>query len=219
MTGTDELAEAGPGRHRAPGPRPGAGAAPCTTGPTPWQTVGPYLALGFSPLASRSAAPGAIRVTGFVLDGAGVGIPDAVVESWHAATVLAAPPRDGDGDGDGACGYPAGDGTAFFARGLTGPRGEYELVTARPARRPGGLDEDQAPHLEIVVLARGLLRALRTRVYFPDEAVANERDPVLRAVADPARRATLLAALEDGAYRFDVRIQASGGEPETVFFG
>jgi len=219
MSGTDERAEAGPGRRRAPGPRPGAGAAPCTNGPTPWQTVGPYLALGFSPLASRSAAPGApeargtIRVTGFVLDGAGVGIPDAVVESWHTATALAAPP------GDGAYIHPAGDGTAFFARGLTGPRGEYELVTARPAHRPGGGDEDQAPHLEIVVLARGLLRALRTRVYLPDEAEANERDPVLRAVADPARRATLLAALGDGAYRFDIRIQASGGEPETVFFG
>jgi protocatechuate 3,4-dioxygenase alpha subunit len=41
---------------------------------------------------------------------------------------------------------------------------------------------------------------------------------VLRAIADPDRRATLVAAVEPGppgGFRFDIRLQ---GERETVFF-
>jgi protocatechuate 3,4-dioxygenase alpha subunit len=54
-----------------------------------------------------------------------------------------------------------------------------------------------------------------TRIYFPDEAAANEADPVLRAVP-AARRATLIAVpLGEGLLRSDIRMQ---GEKETVFF-
>jgi protocatechuate 3,4-dioxygenase alpha subunit len=55
-----------------------------------------------------------------------------------------------------------------------------------------------------------------TRIYFEDEA-GNAEDPVLTLVADPARRATLLARRTDGngaVYRFDLILQ---GEGETVF--
>ena len=41
-----------------------------------------------------------------------------------------------------------------------------------------------------LTIARGLLNRVVTRVYFPEEEAANEADPVLRAVPDPARRAT-----------------------------
>ena len=65
------------------------------------------------------------------------------------------------------------------------------------------------------VLARGLLARLATRVYFGDEARANEADPVLSSV-EPDRRETLVATVDgEGAYRFDVRLQGDG---ETVFF-
>ena len=56
-----------------------------------------------------------------------------------------------------------------------------------------------------------------TRVYFPDHEAANAADPVLRAVTDPARRATLVARAGPDASHltFDVHLQ---GEGETVFF-
>ena len=59
----------------------------------------------------------------------------------------------------------------------------------------------EAPHLEVYVFARGLLRHQLTRIYFPDETEAS----------DPR----LVARHEDGALRFDIRLQ---GDRETVFF-
>jgi protocatechuate 3,4-dioxygenase, alpha subunit len=53
-----------------------------------------------------------------------------------------------------------------------------------------------------------------TRIYFADEQAANAADPVLARVP-AARRDTLLAALTDGGYRFDIHLQ---GLNETVFF-
>jgi protocatechuate 3,4-dioxygenase alpha subunit len=72
----------------------------------------------------------------------------------------------------------------------------------------------QAPHIDVSVFARGLLKRLVTRIYFPDEAQANESDPVLSSV-DPALRAALVAHEEGGALRFDIHLQ---GDRETPFF-
>ena len=72
----------------------------------------------------------------------------------------------------------------------------------------------QAPHLAVGVFARGLLKRLATRMYFPDEQEANATDPVLSQL-DEAARATLIAKEADGALRFDVHLQ---GEGETTFF-
>ena len=66
----------------------------------------------------------------------------------------------------------------------------------------------------MTVFARGLLRHLVTRMYFPDETEANATDPVLNLVA-PARRETLVAKSCGGVLHFDIRLQ---GEQETVFF-
>jgi protocatechuate 3,4-dioxygenase alpha subunit len=72
----------------------------------------------------------------------------------------------------------------------------------------------QAPHIDVTVLARGMLNRVVTRIYFADEADANAADPVLATV--PAqRRDTLLAQPSDGGYRFDIHLQ---GPHETVFF-
>jgi protocatechuate 3,4-dioxygenase alpha subunit len=89
-------------------------------------------------------------------------------------------------------------------------------VTVKPGRVPGGDGQPQAPHLELAVFARGLLRQVITRMYFPDEAEANASDPVLASIDDPDRRATLVARAEDGMLAFDVRLQ---GERATVLFG
>jgi protocatechuate 3,4-dioxygenase alpha subunit len=63
--------------------------------------------------------------------------------------------------------------------------------------------------LEAFVFARGLLRHQRTRVYLRET-----EDEVLAGLA-PAERQTLVARDEDGALRFDIRMQ---GEHSTVFF-
>ena len=64
------------------------------------------------------------------------------------------------------------------------------------------------------VVARGLLNRLFTRVYLPEDAAALAADPLLSSLEEE-RRATLVGTREeDGALRFDVRLQ---GENETVF--
>ena len=96
-----------------------------------------------------------------------------------------------------------------FARCGTDGDGRYSFVTRVPARRAG-----QAPHLEVLVFARGLLRPVLTRLYLPDEP-ANERDPVLAAIPDAAERGTLIAARGETSLQFDVRLQGPG---QTMFF-
>ena len=96
-----------------------------------------------------------------------------------------------------------------FARCSTDAEGAFHFTVLKPAAAPG-----EAPHLNLTVHARGLLRHLVTRVYFPDEEEANAADPVLRKV-DPERRPTLVARQDGDLLRFDVRLQGDG---ETVFF-
>jgi protocatechuate 3,4-dioxygenase alpha subunit len=80
---------------------------------------------------------------------------------------------------------------------------------------PGADGVPQAPHIDVSIFARGLLKRVVTRIYFADEEEANATDPVLTSVPDPDARATLIADATDDGYRFDVRLQ---GERETVFF-
>jgi protocatechuate 3,4-dioxygenase alpha subunit len=160
---------------------------------TPSQTVGPYFSLG---LFVRDAdevvapeAPGAVRLTGRVLDGAGEPVADAMVEVWQA-------------DEEGAY-----RGDFGWARSATDAQGAYSLVAVKPGRVG-----DQAPHLTLLVFARGLLKPVLTRVYFPDEEEANAEDPVLGALEDGS---SLVARASDGGLVFDIRLQ---GDNETVFF-
>jgi protocatechuate 3,4-dioxygenase alpha subunit len=95
-----------------------------------------------------------------------------------------------------------------FARCGTDASGRYHVTVRKPPVK------SDAPHFEVTVLARGLLRQLATRIYFPDEDAANAADPVLARV-DPARRQTLIARREGDALRFDIHLQ---GPAETVFF-
>ena len=96
-----------------------------------------------------------------------------------------------------------------FARCRTDSEGAFHFTLSRPEASAGA-----APFLNVTVFARGLLRQVCTRMYFPDEGAANEADPALARV-DPARRHTLIARKDAGALHFDVRLQ---GEDETVFF-
>jgi protocatechuate 3,4-dioxygenase alpha subunit len=104
-----------------------------------------------------------------------------------------------------------------FGRAATDERGCFRFLTIKPGPIPGSGNVLQAPHINVSIFARGLLKRLITRIYFPDERL-NATDPVLNTVA-PERRSTLVARNESaerpGVLRFDIVMQ---GENETVFF-
>jgi protocatechuate 3,4-dioxygenase, alpha subunit len=188
-------------------------------GLTPAQTVGPFLAIGLpwpdGPQVVPAGTPGAIVISGRVLDGAGEPVPDALVETWQAAPDGTFPHPDDPR----TAGKPGTAGFRGFGRSATDVAGRWEVVTLRPGQVPAPGAGLQAPHLDVSVFARGLLDRVVTRMYFPDEG-ANDADPVLASVSDPARRATMIARPGDepGQFRFDIRLQGGGsGQPETVF--
>ena len=80
----------------------------------------------------------------------------------------------------------------------------------------------QAPHIALVLFARGINLGLHTRLYFDDEASANAQDPVLNSIEWEVRRHTLVARREtrEGqvVYRLDVYLQHADPARETVFF-
>jgi protocatechuate 3,4-dioxygenase alpha subunit len=170
---------------------------------TPSQTIGPFFAFALpwpqGPRVVPEGTAGAIRLRGRVLDGAGEGIPDAIVETWQA-------------DPEGRFGVA---GFRGFGRCPTDIEGRYEIVTVKPGPVRSRDGRVHAPHVLVTVFARGLLKRVVTRLYFPDELAANEADPVLASVGDASARTTLVASHAEGGYLFDIRLQGTG---ETVFF-
>ncbi len=156
---------------------------------TPSQTVGPYFSIGLLDHNASELVPGGIRIAGRVLDGAGEPVPDAMVEIWQA-------------DEEGRYRPDFG-----WGRSGCDHDGRFSFVTRKPGRVAG-----QSPHVMVMAFARGLLKPVLTRMYFPDEERANAEDPVLAAVGDPS---TLIARAGDKGLEFDIRLQ---GEDETVFF-
>ena len=177
--------------------------------PTPSQTVGPYLAIGLpwadGPFVVPEGTPGAFWIRGTVRDGAGDPIPDALIETWQADA------EGGFRHPDDPRGEASGD-FRGFGRCPTQPDGTYGILTVLPGVLPGDQGTEQARHIDVSVLARGLLHRVVTRIYFEDQD--NSDDPVLETVPED-RRDTLVAAKTEDGYRFDVRLQ---GEDETVFF-
>jgi protocatechuate 3,4-dioxygenase alpha subunit len=69
--------------------------------------------------------------------------------------------------------------------------------------------------LDIAIFARGLLKAVRTRVYLAPESVVRT-DPLLAPLQSSPRLKTLVATpRSSNEFEWDVRLQ---GEGETVFF-
>ena len=161
---------------------------------TPSQTVGPYLHIGltqgaygareiFSATVADAGVPGThIRIEGRVLDGEGNVVPDALIEIWQA-------------DAQGRYAHPA-DGRPLasnsfrgFGRCPTDKDGGFAFDTVKPGRVPGPGGTTQAPHINVGVFSRGLLKRLFTRIYFAGEP-ANAADPIL-ALVPADRRDTL----------------------------
>jgi protocatechuate 3,4-dioxygenase, alpha subunit len=180
--------------------------------PTPSQTAGPFFHLGLtdtrsvSCVASEEVNGERMWLTFRVLDGDGVPVPDAMIELWQA-----------DSEGNYKDGAKAAEGTfSGFGRLATSEDGSCTFETIRPGRVPGPGNTLQAPHINVSVFARGLLKRLFTRVYFAGEP-ANSEDPVLALVPED-RRATLFARpdpVHDSVWTQEIRMR---GEGETVFF-
>jgi protocatechuate 3,4-dioxygenase, alpha subunit len=172
---------------------------------TPGQTVGPFFHLGLPTEHGNElvppADPDAIRLHGHVLDGAGVPVPDAVIEIWQA---------DPDGRVVREAGSLSRDGWTFtgWGRAVTDPDGHYWFSTLEP----GPTEAGRPPFFAVTVFARGLLDRLFTRAYLPGPDLFGA-DPLLAALP-PARQATLVAVREARGLRFDIRLQ---GDDETVF--
>ena len=190
-----------------------SGARPAAAVPlqrTPSQTIGPYFGFALpwadGPLVVPAGTPGSILLTGQVTDGLGDPVPDCLIETWQA-------------DPTGRFSHPEDRGSHSDFRGFgrcpTDDDGRFAIVTLKPGRVTNPDGTTQAPHVEVSIFARGLLKRLVTRIYFEDEAAANRTDPILALVTDAAARATLIAAKTDDGYRFDIRLQGDG---ETVFF-
>jgi protocatechuate 3,4-dioxygenase, alpha subunit len=168
---------------------------------TPSQTVGPFFDFGLCARPSAdlvdAGTAGAVRIDGVVLDGAGTPVPDGLVEIWQA---------DAAGRYDGGFGW---------GRCATDGDGRYAFTTVKPGavQEPDG--SIQAPHVNVLCFARGLLKPVLTRVYFPDEADANAADPVLRSLGGDERATLVARALSPGRYGFDITLQGAG---QTVFF-
>lgn len=181
---------------------------------TPSETVGPFFHFGLATdpglgvVAEPSVAGTHIVLRFQVTDADGAPVPDALVEIWQV-------------DGAGApAPLPASPSQPAAFRGFgrlpTGGDGCCEFRTVLPGPTTDDQGRRQAAHVNVCLFARGLLRHLHTRVYFPDDpAVAG--DPVL-ALVPAARRGTLLARpdpAEPYRWTFDLRLQ---GQDETVFF-
>ena len=175
---------------------------------TPSQTVGPYFGVSMTPEELTrlvpEGTPDAVVLTGVVTDGEGKPVPEGMIEIWQA---------DREGSYDRA---PLGEGEAFtgFGRCHTDDDGLYRFLIVKPGPVPASKGGMQAPHVSMAIFGAGLVKPLRTRVYFSDETEANRTDPVLTLV-DESRRHLLVAKVDGSVASLDIRLQGDG---ETPFF-
>jgi protocatechuate 3,4-dioxygenase alpha subunit len=202
-------------------------------GQTPSQTLGPFFHQGLLRTRAVFQVPGLcnddvdvfhhvlvrpgssgerIVLEGFVYDGLGQPISDALLEIWQANAhgryqhPLDTSGRELDPEFDG------------YGRAATDAQGAFAFRSVKPGAVEGPGGRLQAPHINLVLGARGMMRHAFTRIYFEGDARL-DHDAVLALVPEQ-RRPTLLARAagqRDGSavYRFDIRLQ---GEGETVFF-
>jgi protocatechuate 3,4-dioxygenase alpha subunit len=179
------------------------------------QTVGPFFAFSLTAkslgqMRQQQAVGEPVRLMVRLFDGEGAPIPDGIIELWQA-------------DASGKYDHPedrqqqAAD-AAFcdFGRMGTDQKGACVFETIRPGRVPGPGDTRQAPHINVIVLARGMLLPLFTRIYFAGEPSNSDDAAFLKVPED--RRETLLAqpdGRQPGIWNFDIYLC---GDRETVFF-
>jgi len=175
--------------------------------PIPGQTIGPFFHFALLFDHDRElvppASPDAVRLHGYVYDGDGNGLQDAMVEIRQT---------DAEGNIPAIEGSLRRDGTLFtgWGRSSTDQTGHWWFSTAEP----GPTAEGRPAFFAVTVFARGLLNRLFTRIYLPDDTAALAADPLLSSLPDDER--ARLIATRDGerSLRFDIHLQ---GPEETPF--
>lgn len=175
--------------------------------PTPGQTVGPFYGYALPYEHDNELVPPgsarAVQLTGAVYDGAGVPVPDAILEIWQP---------DENGQVPQETGSLRRNGFTFtgFGRAAVDPEGEFSFSTVNP----GPTEAGKAPFISVVIFARGLLNRLFTRIYLPEDTEALAADPLLSSLDEADRRRLIATRGADGSLHFDIRLQ---GEEETPF--
>ncbi|MEN3794685.1 protocatechuate 3,4-dioxygenase subunit alpha [Fulvimarina sp. MAC3] len=195
---------------------------------SPSQTAGPYVHIGTNPnwveiagvwkedlglaIIGPQTKGERIVIEGQVFDGSGEPVRDALIEIWQAdAEGLYPSPKETRGTADPAF-------LGWARQPVSDTVGAYRFETIRPGSVPYPDGREQAPHITVWIVARGINIGLHTRLYFGDERQANAADPLLARVQSAERRQTLIApkTMRDGlpVFTFDIRLQGDG---ETVF--
>ena len=176
--------------------------------PTPSQTVGPFFARDLlwkdGGIVLFPGRGDRITLTGCLVDGNGAPIYDALFETWQADPTGKFPSGH-----DGARPYG-------YGRVSTDTEGRYAIETVKPGSFKGPGGEIYSPQISVAIFARGLLKALHTRVFLAPIDLIKD-DPLARAIGDLERLRTLVAtpdAHDPKIYRWDVRLRGAG---EAVF--
>ena len=174
---------------------------------TPGQTIGPFFGYALPYPGDRElvspGSSGSVRLHGYVYDGEGNGVEDALLEIRQADTSGAVP---------AACGSLRRSGAPFtgWGRSSTDTDGHYWFSTVEP----GPARRGSAPFFAVAVFARGLLNRLFTRAYLPAQPAVLHADALLASLDAAERRAMMAMREADGSLRFDVYLQ---GPRETPF--
>ncbi|HYF06817.1 MAG TPA: protocatechuate 3,4-dioxygenase [Acetobacteraceae bacterium] len=172
-------------------PTPAQAEGPFYPRPLPAETDADLVRVAGAP---RQAQGMRVALTGRVLRVDGTPVPGTRIEIWqtdHQGIYLhPRDPRVAQRD----------PGFQGYGVAVADAAGHYAFRTIRPAHYPG-----RTAHIHLRATPPGGA-PLTTQVYFPDDP-GNEQDGLLRRVADPARRAALMARMEP----------ASGGEERALF--
>lgn len=175
--------------------------------PTAEATIGPFFppryvdqgANDLTQFEGRPARGEAIEITGRVLQEDGSPLENLIVEIWQA-------------DAGGIYRHPADPRHAQadanflgWGRAATDALGNYRFKTIRP-----GAPEGRAPHVNFMVMFSGLMRILKTTMFFEEKG-----DPALDAVPSSRRKLLVGKKTKENLYTFDIRLR---GENETPFF-
>lgn len=191
---------------------------------SPSQTAGPYVHIGLAlavaglperddeighVMAGADAEGQPIELRGIVLDGNDVPVDDVLVEAWQA-----------DANGQYVTDFSFDN--AFNSLGRAAPghddAGWWSFTTVKPGRLAHPDGPEMAPHINLMLFARGINIHLHTRVYFDDETDANASCPFLARVPAWRREALVARRVDAGSpsrYEFVIRLQ---GSDETPFF-
>ncbi|MDZ7899784.1 MAG: protocatechuate 3,4-dioxygenase subunit alpha [Arcicella sp.] len=201
---------------------------------TPSQTVGPFFAYSLTAkqygynydsiitdsLVDDSIEGERILITGRIFDGQGNVIPDAVVE-LNQPDLRFNDLRFNDLQIDDTRDQEIViqkskivNQTLGFARIGTGTSADnsFTFTTVKPKSING-----QAPFIGVIIMMRGSLHHLHTRLYFSDENEQNQQDILLNSIPENRRNSLVANKLQKNnqtAYEFNIRMQ---GENETVF--